>query len=295
MKKQKRRVLSLLLAVLVTLTMIPASFAADDLDGHWSQDAMETWVDYGVIKGYEDGSVRPDKSITRGELAVMLDRIMSYQNKSSNNFNDLGDSWYTDAILGASAAGIIGGYEDGTVRPEATISRQEAVVMIARVLGLHVAGTADNMFTDANEIGSWAKDAVDAMAAAGYIHGSNGQFRPTAGITRAEIVTILNNIFAGLCREGGSYTEDVDGSLVVNSSDVSLEGMTIKGDLIIAEGVAANSVVLDGVTVEGRIIVRGGGTGSNAVVITGDSVVDTVVVQRQDVRLSKSKYRAMRR
>lgn len=92
MKKQKRRVLSLLLAVLVTLTMIPASFAADDLDGHWSQDAMETWVDYGVIKGYEDGSVRPDKSITRGELAVMLDRIMSYQNKSSNNFNDLGDS-----------------------------------------------------------------------------------------------------------------------------------------------------------------------------------------------------------
>ena len=45
MKKQKRRVLSLLLAVLVTLTMIPASFAADDLDGHWSQDAMETWVD----------------------------------------------------------------------------------------------------------------------------------------------------------------------------------------------------------------------------------------------------------
>lgn len=282
MKKQKRRVLSLLLAVLVTLTMIPASFAADDLDGHWSQDAMETWVDYGVIKGYEDGSVRPEKSITRGELAVMLDRIMSYQNKSSNNFNDLGDSWYTDAILGASAAGIIGGYEDGTVRPEATISRQEAVVMIARVLGLHVAGTADNMFTDANEIGSWAKDAVDAMAAAGYIHGSNGQFRPTAGITRAEIVTILNNIFAGLCREGGSYTEDVDGSLVVNSSDVSLEGMTIKGDLIIAEGVAANSVVLDGVTVEGRIIVRGGGTGSNAVVITGDSVVDTVVVQRQD-------------
>lgn len=281
MKKQKRRVLSLLLAVLVTLTMIPASFAADDLDGHWSQDAMETWVDYGVIKGYEDGSVRPEKSITRGELAVMLDRIMSYQNKSSNNFNDLGDSWYTDAILGASAAGIIGGYEDGTVRPEATISRQEAVVMIARVLGLHVAGTADNMFTDANEIGSWAKDAVDAMAAAGYIHGSNGQFRPTAGITRAEIVTILNNIFAGLCREGGSYTEDVDGSLVVNSSDVSLEGMTIKGDLIIAEGVAANSVVLDGVTVEGRIIVRGGGTGSNAVVITGDSVVDTVVVQRQ--------------
>src|SRR5699024_6426150 len=114
-----------------------------------------------------------------------------------------------------------------------------------------------------------------------YIHGSNGQFRPTAGITRAEIVTILNNIFAGLCREGGSYTEDVDGSLVVNSSDVSLEGMTIKGDLIIAEGVAANSVVLDGVTVEGRIIVRGGGTGSNAVVITGDSVVETVVVQRQ--------------
>ena len=281
MTKIGKRVASLFLSVAVVLTMLPAAFAADDLDGHWSQDAMETWMDYCVIKGYEDGSVRPDKSITRGELAVMLDRIMSYQNKSTNNFNDLSDSWYTDAILGASAAGIIGGYEDGTVRPEATISRQEAVVMIARVLGLHVAGTADNMFTDANEIGSWAKDAVDAMAAAGYIHRSNGQFRPTAGITRAEIVTILNNIFAGLCREGGSYTEDVDGSLVVNSSDVSLEGMTIKGDLIIAEGVAANSVVLDGVTVEGRIIVRGGGTGSNAVVITGDSVVDTVVVQRQ--------------
>lgn len=281
MKKQKRRVLSLLLAVLVTLTMIPASFAADDLDGHWSKDAMEAWIDYDVIQGYTDGSVRPDKSITRGELAVMLDRIMSYQNKSYNDFSDLDDSWYTDAILGATAAGIIGGYTDGTVRPEATISRQEAVVMIARVLGLSVSNSAGSVFTDASDIGIWAQDAVNAMAAAGYIHGSNGQFRPTAGITRAEIVTILDNIFAGLCRSGGSYTDDVEGSLVVNSSDVSLEGMTIKGDLIIAEGVAANSVVLDGVTVEGRIIVRGGGTGSNAVVITGDSVVGTVVVQRQ--------------
>lgn len=279
----KKKAVSLLICGALTLSLVtPALAAPSDLDGHWAEDAMNTWMDYGVIRGYEDGTVKPNNSITRGELAVMLDRMMGYQTQANNTFSDLGDNWYTDAILSANKAGIIGGYANGTVKPNATITRQEAVVMIARALSLSGTAGASNIFTDSGEIAPWALDAINAMVDAGYIHGSNGAFRPDDGITRAEVVTILDNIFGGFYQASGTYTENVDGSLVINSGDVSLDGITITGDLIIAEGVSVNSIVLDDVTVEGRIIVRGGGTGSDAVVIKGDSDVETVIVQRQD-------------
>ena len=282
----KRRILSALTAGALAVSIMTPALAANDLDGHWSQAAMNTWMEYGIIQGYNDGSVQPDKSITRGELAVMLDRVMEYQSMAKNNFTDLDNSWYTDAILGANAAGVITGYTDGTVKPEATITRQEAVVMFARVLGLDTESAPAANFLDQDEIASWAEGAVNAMVSKGYIQGSNGSFRPNAGITRAEVVTILNNVFATLYQEAGEYTDDVNGSAVISADEVTLKDMTVSNDLIIAEGVGDGHVVLDGVTVEGTLLIRGGG--ENSVIIKGDSEIDSVVVARRDgtVRVS---------
>lgn len=285
LKKTTKRFISIVMAIAMMLSMIPfTAFAnettASDLSGHWAENVITEWMDYGIINGYEDGTIRPNNKITRAEMTAMLDRVMDYQTKADNTFSDLSDSWYTDVILKANAAGVISGYPDGTVKPDATITRQEAVAMFSRVLSLDTENAPEATFTDNADVADWAKDAVNAMAAADYIHGSDGQFRPNDGITRAEVVTILNNIFDKLYQKADEYTGDVDGSAVINTDQVTLKDMTISGDLIIAEGVGDGHVVLDNVTVDGKLIVRGGG--ENSVIIKGDSKIDNISVERID-------------
>lgn len=284
-RKITKRLISMMMAVVMLLSIFPFSAFADettasDLDGHWAEQVMQEWMGYGIVAGYEDGTVRPDRSITRAEMTAMLDRVMDYQTKAANPFTDLDDAWYTEVVLKANAAGVISGYPDNTVRPNATISRQEAVAMFARVLSLDTTNAPEADFTDNDAVADWAKDAVNAMAAAGYIHGSDGQFRPDAGITRAEVITIFNNIFDKLYAKAGTYTGDVNGSAVVSADGVTLENMHIKGDLIIAEGVGDGHVELDNVTVDGQLIVRGGG--ENSIIIKGDSQIGTISIERKD-------------
>lgn len=152
--------------------------------------------------------------------------------------------------------------------------------MFARVLNLDTQSAPDAGFQDQDAIPDWAVGAVNAMAAAGYMQGSNGLFRPADTITRAEIVTILDNIFSANYNTSGEYTGDVDGSAVISADAVTLKDMHITGDLIVAEGVGEGHVELNNVTVDGRLLVRGGG--ENSIVIKGDSKITQVVVSRQD-------------
>ena len=276
----KKKLATSLLAGTLVLAQAAPAFAAGDTAGHWAQDALNTWQNYGVIKGDQNGNLMPDSGITRGEMAVMLDRVMAYQLKAQNTFTDLDQSWYTDAILGANAAGIIMGMGDGTVQPGASITRQETAVMFARVLNLDTQSAPDAGFQDQASIPDWAVGAVNAMAAAGYMQGSNGLFRPADTITRAEVVTILDNIFNANYNASGEYTGDVDGSAVISADAVTLKDMHITGDLIVAEGVGQGHVELNNVTVDGRLLVRGGG--ANSIVIKGDSKIGQIIVSRQE-------------
>lgn len=283
--KNPKLTASLLTGALLLSQVTPA-FAAENLENHWAAKALSTWQNYGIINGDENGNINPDKPITRAEFTTILDNMMDYQVKAQNTFSDLDNSWYTDAILGANAAGIINGYEDASVKPSANITRQEAVVMFARVLDLDVDSAPTASYSDISSVGSWALPAVNAMTAKKYISGSNNMFRPTDNITRAEVVTIINNIFASYISKSGTYTEDVTGSAVVSADGVVLKDMNISGDLIIAEGVGRGHIELDNVTVGGRLIVRGGG--ENSVIIKGNSSIASVSVSRQDgsVRIS---------
>ena len=276
----RKKFLSLLLALamLCSLVLVPA--AAAEPEGNWYDEAMNTWADRGVLQGDANGSLNPTANITRAELAVILDRIMGYQVKAANTFADVqAGAWYADAVLKASAAGVLQG--DGVnARPGATITRQEAMVMLARVMKLSGEAGATAGYTDQGQIASWALDAVKSMAAKGYVKGSDGKIMPAANITRAEIAVMLDNMFAAYYDEAGTYTENVGGAAVVNTGDVTLKDLSVSGDLIVAEGVGDGHVVLDGVTLGGRLIIRGGG--ENSVIIKGSSKVAEVIVARQD-------------
>lgn len=278
----RKKALSVALSAAMALSMTPIpAFAATDDQGHWAEPALDEWQGYGVIQGYADGSVRPDAPVTRAELATMLDRAMGYQAEAENTFTDLAGHWGEGAMLRAVAAGVFHGDGEGdsTVRPDDPITREEAALVLSRVLDLDAEAAPDAGFADSAEVSPWADAAVDAMAAGDYVNGyADGTFRPKEQITRAETVTILDNAFAALYSEAGEYTGDVDGSAIVKADGVVLKDMTIKGDLVIAEGVGEGHVELQNVTVEGRLIVRGGGENSvllrGATRILGDILVD---------------------
>lgn len=260
----KRKLLSLFLALTMTVSLFTVGASAAepiyrDTNGHWAAETIEGFSRLGLIEGY-NGQFFPNKNITRGEMAVILDRLMDYQTAAANSFSDLGDAFYTDAVLKANAAGVMLG-SNGTVRPTDPITRQEAAVLLCRALGLEGSGSVAQ-FSDRGQIAAWAADAVGVMAAKKLLQGANGLFRPTEAITRAETVAILDRALGKLVSTGESASGRVDGNVVVRGAGAKLSDMTINGDLIIAEGVGEGEVHLDGVTITGRTIVRGGGVNS---------------------------------
>ena len=78
----KKQLLSVLTTGALTVSLAAPALAAADLSGHWAENAMNTWMDHGIILGYGDGTTRPDNNITRAELAVILDRVMEYRTRS---------------------------------------------------------------------------------------------------------------------------------------------------------------------------------------------------------------------
>lgn len=258
------------------LTGAPSAQAAfQDTAGHWAQAAIDRMQGYQIVNGF-GGQFRPDDTITRGEMAVVLDHVMRYQNRADNYFTDLGQAFYTDAILKAGHAGVLQG-ADGKVRPNDAISREEAVVMMARAFDIETTNVEAIHVPDAGGIAGWATDAVAAFINKGYVNGTEA-FRPKEPITRAETVAILNRILTGYYPNAGSFSESADGTVVVNTQDVSLKDMTIAGDLILSEGVQDGDVTLENVVVNGRVLIRGGGV--NSIHVLGKSVLGTVVMER---------------
>lgn len=176
----KRKILSLILVFAMTVSLFTVGAGAAepiyrDTDGHWAAETIEGFSRLGLIEGY-NGQFFPNKNITRGEMAVILDRLMDYQTAAKNSFSDLGEAFYTDAVLKANAVGVMLG-SNGTVRPTDPITRQEAAVLLCRALGLEGSGSVAQ-FSDRGQIASWAADAVGAMAAKKLLQGANGIFVP---------------------------------------------------------------------------------------------------------------------
>ena len=188
------------LALLLALAMVLSTFAIttvsaqtfSDTSGHWAESWINKWSDKGVINGYEDGTFRPDDFITRAELAKIISTAKGYTALADIAFADVaGDEWYVSDLKKCVAQGVIGGYEDGTFRPDAYITREEASAMFVRAYNVNAIGMLN--FADNNDISEWAKTAVTALVGAGVINGyEDGTFLPQATITRAEVVKILD-------------------------------------------------------------------------------------------------------
>lgn len=146
------------------------------------------------LNGYEDGTVRPDKEVTRAEFLKMLVLAAEIYDKDQNygaSFPDVPqDKWYANYIALAKRLEITQGYPDGTFRPDDLITRAEAAQLITAATTLPAAGHTKT-FTDVAD-NMWYKAAVQKLSASGIVDGyPDGTFRPDKNILREEAVKML--------------------------------------------------------------------------------------------------------
>ncbi|NDO45660.1 S-layer homology domain-containing protein [Clostridium sp. MD294] len=253
----KKWVAYLLAGAMVSSTTTAWASNYTDIGGHWAESAIMTWSDRNVLSGYND-LFRPNDIITRGEMAVILDRIMYYTQKQQNTFSDLDQAFYTEPILKAAKAGVLA-ETSGLVRPKEAMARQDAVVMLAKALGIAPVEGSTN-FTDDAQISSQAKGYILGMKQNGYVSGStDGAFHPNDPISRAEVVTLLSSSIDNVITENTTSASSNGKDVIINTPNVTLENTVIDKDLILAEGIGEGDVTLENITVKGSLIVRGGG------------------------------------
>lgn len=153
---------------------------------------------FAYITGYPDGTVRPMNNITRAEVATIFFRLMTEEYRvanwsTSNSFTDAeAGAWYSTAISTAAAAGILKGYADGSVKPNAPITRAEFAAIAARFVSNDVTDDGTGDFSDT--AGHWAAKEIRLAVKAGWVKGDGNSFRPNDPINRAEVMVLVNRM-----------------------------------------------------------------------------------------------------
>lgn len=152
---------------------------------------------FSYMIGYADGTVRPNGTITRGEVATIIFRLMTNDARDkyftkTNSFSDVNAGYaHNNAISTLAKAHIINGYADGTFRPNQPVTREQFAAMIGRMFSVEYTG--GNMFGDLN--GGFADNYINLLAKLGIIRGdANGNANPTANLTRGQAATMFNRL-----------------------------------------------------------------------------------------------------
>ena len=290
-----KRILAMLLAVASCLSLAVSASAAStarkatdfkDFDRNaWYAEAVSAAVDNGLLYGKSSSIIDPNGAMTRAEMAAIINRSFGcYVKADISKYTDVSKSkWYYDDVAMAVQMGTYNGRSSSTMAPDAPISRQEAMTVVARALELDYdsySKTDLSAFSDRSEISNWALPYVRAMVGADYIHGRGKVLAPLDNITRAEFAQIFHNIIGTYIVSKGIYDKDIKGSVLIRTDDVKLKNLTVDGDLIIGCGAADGKITLDNVTVKGRLLVWGGGT--KAVYCNNATQMPAVVVARVD-------------
>jgi len=164
-----------------------------DISSHWAEQDIISMNEAGYINGYEDGTFRPDQNITRAEFVKILSSVLRLDKKEGNQFNDVtADKWFYGYVYAAYDAGLINGVSENEFSPEEYITRQDAVVILQRILKLSGSQALD--FEDKDDVALYAQEAVAAFTSHGILNGYNGKVYPKNPLTRAETAVLLNRI-----------------------------------------------------------------------------------------------------
>ena len=213
--KRYQAVAFLLSTAMTVGSVAPVFGASSDILGHWAEFTISKWQNEGRVGGYEDGTFKPDKSISRAEFVRFLNSAVATPDGGSVSFSDVSmNDWFYNDVAKAVANGIASGFEDNTFRPGETVTRMQAAVFICNALKLTPNEAGAAALTDAASIPAWAKGAVGAVVSKGFMSGyPDGSFGGSKGMTRAEAVSTLDRVLGnGISSNANAPKGEVDTS-----------------------------------------------------------------------------------
>lgn len=189
-----------------TYSVVWHSIAFKDVENHWAKAAVNNMGSRMVISGMGNDRFSPDQDITRAEFAAIMVRGLGLKLETgSHSFVDVkAEDWFSGAVQTAYKYNLISGFEDGTFRPTDKITREQAMVIIAKAmkttnlqekLQTKESGELRQLFTDEKNVSEWAKTSVNECLETGLVSGRNGkQLAPKSYITRAEVAAIIQRL-----------------------------------------------------------------------------------------------------
>lgn len=197
---------------LISSVTLYAAWTAVEIPGDYVPEMLESEDHYAYIIGYPDGTVQPDGTITRAEVATIFFRLLKEDIRNENltyvnDFSDVNEGqWYNGAISTLTAMGILRGKDGGVFEPNAKITRGEFAAIVARFSEQEKEIAED--FVDVD--GHWAEGDIYEAAAHGWIKGyEDDTFRPDAKITRAETMTLINRVLIRLPKSASALLDDM--------------------------------------------------------------------------------------
>ena len=274
----KRKLLSIFLAFAMSVSLLTVGASAveptyGDIAGHWAEASIDRWSGHGIIQG-NNGKFNPNGQLTCAHFAAILARLLKLPAAKDAGFSDnTPDAWHYDAINRCAAAGILKGNLNGTVTPNAPITRERAMVMLGRALGIEPIENPDlTQFTDGAQVASYARGMLAALIRAGIVGGVTAdQLAPQNNITRAATVTILDRAIGTYADKAGeTVNANGKGIVLVVADDVTVTGEVNK--LLVPandiEVTVKGSKNIDDITV----------SGSNSKVILDNASADNVTL-----------------
>ena len=162
---------------------------------HWAYEYITELSDNEIISGYPDGNFYPENNVTRAEMCKLITAAFDIKSDDAPEFDDVEKTdWFYGYVSRAAAFGIVNGF-DGSFNPGEYITRQDAAVMLYRLITKTKSLEVKNAdFADASDISDYAKDAVCALYGAGVINGSGDSFMPLSDTTRAEAAKLISAV-----------------------------------------------------------------------------------------------------
>lgn len=243
MKEFSRKLISLLLVVSLLIGFPPTGGIAasntnmlpftDVKTSDWFYEPVQYVNEQGLMTGTGTNLFSPQLATTRGMIVSILHRMEGSPAASSSAFIDVtAGQWYSDAVNWAASNGIVGGFEDGSFRPDDPITREQMASIMYRYSdhkGYDVTDTASlSKYTDSDQVSEYAKDVMKWAVGSGLLSGrGDNLLAPQGQTTRAEAATILMRYCKDLVLESGemiTITFDSNGGSNVPSQTVNKGG-----------------------------------------------------------------------
>ena len=289
-----KKIVSIAMCGVMTLTGaiymgLPAVSYGDtyraNTERHWAESYLNNLVKQDVMRGDDEGNLKPDNYITRAEFVTMMNRAFKYVQKGQVKmpFNDVDEeAWYYDEIAIAKSQGYFNGIYSDTAGPNTNLKREEAVTLLCRALKIQGDPTDTFKYSDSKEFSAYSKAFINAATEKEFLSGyPDRTFRPQAYMTRGEMAKVLSEVAGEIVSQpGNNYIGYANRNVSIVKTGSTLENTIIPGDLYITAGTGTGYTTLKNVTVLGELIISGTGnaeSGEVSVLLTDCDIKHLIV------------------